>query len=107
MVQVVENVQGPQPGRPGGEVIAVGVPDIAEVGAGLGFGAAGAKLPEEPHSALIALGGTGQVAELVLGAAEAVPADGLTDAVAEFLLQGQGLLADHAGLPEVAELGVT
>jgi hypothetical protein len=57
----------------------------------------------ESESVLVAGDGVGVLAELVVGVAEAVPAGGLPDAIAELLEQTQRLPAGVEGLLVLAE----
>ena len=83
-----------------------GVVDVAEMGEHLGFLVAVAEFPEDIQSATVAVGGVGEVAELVLGVAEAVPGVRLAEPVAQLEAQRKRLSAEGPGLLVGAEPGV-
>lgn len=76
-----------------------------EMGEGVGFAVAVAELAEDGERAALAVGGLVQVAEHVLGIARAAPCACLVVPVAQFLVQGNGLLAECLGLRVVAGPG--
>ena len=107
MLQVVEDGQRLLPGLPGLGQFAGGVAGVAEVGEDrLLPVAAVADFRAMRERALVAGGGFGEVAQLVLGVPEAVPGVGLPRRSPSFAVQGECLLAERAGLLVVAEEGV-
>lgn len=68
--------------------------DVAEVGEELGFVEAGTEVADDVEGVAVAVDGFGEVAELVLGVAEAVPAACLAAAVAELAVQSEGSPAE-------------
>ena len=71
--QVVEDGQRLLPGLPGLRQLAGGVARVAEVGEGVRFIEADTGFPEKAERALVAGGGFGEVAQVVLGVPQAVP----------------------------------
>src|SRR5262245_58716229 len=98
MVELVEDGQGLLPAVASRIAVVVGVVGIAEVGEGVGFVVAVAKVPVYVEGELVAGDGLGVVAEVVVGVAEVVPDVGLPVAVVELLEQGESLLAVGEGL---------
>ena len=98
MLEVVEDGEGLLPGFPGGQQLASGAADIAEVGEGIGLSPAVAGGLEDGQRALIAGGGLAEVAGMVFGVAQAVPDAALEVAAAVAGVEREGALAKLAGL---------
>jgi hypothetical protein len=76
VLQVLEDGQRLLPGLPGLGQLAGGVAGVAEVGQDVRFIEKVAGFPEEAERALVAGGGFGEVAQMVLGVPQAVPPGG-------------------------------
>jgi len=72
VTQVIQDAQGLLPGVLGAVLVAGGVADVAKVGEELGFIEAVAEFAHDVDGAKMAVDGFGEVAELMLGVAEAV-----------------------------------
>src|SRR5437762_856444 len=83
VVAVGEDVQRGGPGGAGMVGPAGGVLGVPEAGEGVGFGVAVAEVAEQGEGVLVAVGGLGVVAEVVVGVADAVPRGGFPPAVAD------------------------
>jgi hypothetical protein len=83
-VELVEDVQGLSPRVPGLPLVARGIAGVGEVDEDLRFRRQVAELPDEAERALVAGGGFGEITQVVLGVAQAVPGDGLVVAQADF-----------------------
>jgi hypothetical protein len=86
-------------------VIPGGVVRVAEVGKGAGLIVAVPDRAAKIEGPVVALDGLPVVAEVVVGVAETIECFGLSCLVAEFGVQGQGLLAVGQCLVVVAEHG--
>src|SRR5215470_870242 len=106
VLDVLEDGQRLLPGLPGLGQLAGDVAGVAEVGEGIRFEVAVAGFPGNAEGALVAGGGFGEVAQMVLGVPHAVPGMSLGPAVADFRAQGECLAAERAGLLVVAEPAV-
>ena len=84
VLQVLEDGQRLLPGLPGLRQLAGSVAGVAEVGEGVRFVEAVAGFPVQAERALVAGGGFGEVAQMVLGVSQAVPDCSLEPAVAGF-----------------------
>jgi hypothetical protein len=89
MLQVLEDGQCLLPGLSGLGQLAGGVAGVAEVGEGARFLETVAGFPVKAERALVAGGGFGEVAQVVLGVPQAVPDTSLERAVADFRAQGE------------------
>jgi hypothetical protein len=107
MPQVLEDAQGDAQRLPRLHRVLRAELDVAQVTQGLSLGVAVAEFPREADGALVAAGGLGQVAEVLLGEAQAVPGSRLAGTVPEQAEPGHGRPAGVPGLPVVADQGVT
>ena len=73
MLDFLEDDERLLPGLAGLRQLAGGVVGVTEVGESVRFVEAVAEFPEDAERTLVAGGGFGEVAELVLGVAQAVP----------------------------------
>lgn len=107
VMQVVEDVKGFVPGMSCPPALPAGQAVVAQVGENLGFAETVTGLAGEAESLPVTRRGLSQVAEAVLGVAQAVPRGGLVIAVTEFAVHRHGTPAECPGLLVVAEQGVT
>lgn len=89
MLDVFEDGERLLPGLPRLREITGGITGVTEVGEGVRFNPAVTEFPGDAERALIAGGGFGKVAQMVLGVAQAVPRMSLTSAVAGFRAEGE------------------
>jgi hypothetical protein len=89
MAQVVEDLQSLLPGLHGGLELAVGLPGVTEVAQSNGFVEAVGKFAVQAECPLVAGGGLSEVAEVVLGVAQAVPGSCLALAVPDLRAEGE------------------
>ena len=83
VLQVLEDGQRLLPGRPGLGQLAGCVAGVTEAGERVGFVEAVAGFADHAEGALVAGGGFGEVAQVVLGVPQAVPGCSLEPAVAD------------------------
>src|SRR5215469_2634129 len=86
--------------------VAAGVQDVGDTGEGGRLEVTVADLPGDAQCALVAGGGFGQVAEMLLGVAQVAPDISLKLVVATFSVERECLPAERAGLLVVAEAKV-
>jgi hypothetical protein len=98
VLQVLEYDQGLLPDTSRFQRVPCGVVDFAEMGEHLGFLVTVAEVPEDMQGAMMAVGGIGEVAELVLDVAEAVPGVRLAEPVGQLEAQRKSLPAEGLGL---------
>lgn len=98
MLQVVKDRECLLPGRTGLRRLAGGLSGVAEVGEPVRLMEAVAGFPGDAERVLVADGGFGEVAQLVLGVSQAVPGCSLEPAVADFRVEGDCPSAERAGL---------
>src|SRR5215472_12456272 len=96
VLDVLEDGERLLPGLPGLRQIVGGLMGVAEAGEGVRFIEAVAGFPEEAEGALVAGGGFGEVAQMVLGVPQTVPDMPLEPAVVGFGAQGECLAAEYA-----------
>src|ERR1700741_1103190 len=103
MVQTVEDVQGLLPSLRCDQRLPGSLVDVAEMGEDLGLFVTIAEGAGDAKGTAKVVGALGEVADLVLGVAEDVPAASFAGAVAEVAVHRQGLPAELPGHPVVAE----
>ena len=103
MLDVLEDGQRLLPCLAGLGQFASVMTSISNVDESVRFMPAVAEFTGDAEGALVAGGGFAEVAEMVLGVAQAVPGSCLEAAVADFCVEGECLLAQRAGLLIVAE----
>jgi hypothetical protein len=106
VLQALEDGECLLPGRRGPRQLAGGVMAVAKMDQRVRLVEAVAGFPEEADRVLVAGGGFGEVAQMVLGVPQAVPGCCLDPAVAGFRAEGECPAAERAGLLVVAEEAV-
>jgi hypothetical protein len=103
VLDVLEDGQRLLPSLPSLRQLGGSMMGVTEVGERVRFIEAVSGFPEDTDRAMVAGGGFGGVAQMVLGVSQAVPDLSLEPAVADFRAQGECLAAERAGLLVVAE----